>query len=305
MIFCITKVNSQTLIHFWDFNQIRPLDGSGTDSLGTTFSYNFALSTDSLQNTWPLKPAYTKVNGAKIVYRRPQFKYNPIQRDSTLEGLGPGGAFIYDYSSSHYSYFTSSDSSFAEGNAFLKARNPSDSNEFWLYIPTTGCKGISLQFALSQSSGKGATYNIFSYSVNGGTSWKHLTRAMDTFNIGGVFHPDTLQADNPITSASNWYPIQIDFSSDTTVNNNPNFILRFRLAGASSTLQSGNDRYDNFAVWATTAGLDIDEMSVKKGEYSVFPNPTKNNLILKGSYEGAKSISIYNVLGQQMSVVKQ
>jgi hypothetical protein len=268
--------------------------------MGTTFSYANTLAIDSGKATWPLFPAYSKVAGAKIVYYRPQYRYWATQRDSTLEGLGPGGAFIYDYSSNNYPYFATSDSGFAEGNAFLKARNPSDSNEVWLYIPTTGYKGISLQFAISQSSGKGATYNVFSYSINGGTSWKHLTTAMDTFNIGGIRYPDTLQADNPVTSGSGWYPVQINFASDPSVDNNANFILRFRLAGPSCLQGSGNDRYDNFAIWASsTAG--IDELSAQAQAYSLFPNPSNNVITLDGRYKGNKLITIYNVVGQEIS----
>jgi hypothetical protein len=304
-MFSFQASNAQVLIQFWDFNQIRPLDGTGTDSMGTTFSYVNTLAVDSGKATWPLTPAYSKVAGAKIVYYRPQYRYWATQRDSTLEGLGPGGAYIYDYSSNHYAYFATSDSGFTEGNAFLKARNPSDSNEVWLYIPTTGYKGISLQYALSQSSGKGATYNIFSYSTNGpGGPWKHLTTAMDTFNIGGIRYPDTMQADNPITAGSGWYPVQIDFSSDPTVNDNPNFILRFRLAGASTLQGSGNDRYDNFAVWAAIANTGIDEITVQ-GNYSIYPNPSNKTVTISGTYPGRKVVSIYNTVGQEISTSAQ
>ncbi|HXB11028.1 MAG TPA: hypothetical protein VNZ45_03500, partial [Bacteroidia bacterium] len=111
--FSFRASNAQILIQFWDFNQIRPLDGTGTDSMGTTFSYANTLAADSAKSTWPLFPAYSKVAGAKIVYFRPQYHYWAVQRDSTLEGLGPGGAYIYDYSSSHYAYFATSDSNFA------------------------------------------------------------------------------------------------------------------------------------------------------------------------------------------------
>ena len=298
--FTLKQSYSQILIQYWDFNTVRPLDGSGSDSVGTTFSYANGAGTDSNSSTWPLYTSYTKVPGAKIVYYRPQHQFAPGEQDSILDCVGPGGSFIYDYSGSNYSYFHSSDSSYAQGNAFLKARNASDSCEFYLYIPTTGYGSISLQFAVQQSSTKGAIYNIFSYSTNGGTSWKNLTKAMDTFNIGGVFYPDTLQVSNPITSASMWYPVQINFSSDPAVDNNPNFILRFRLAGFNSTLTGGNDRYDNFAVWAITSGLGVNELPAESGGYTIYPNPAKDEISVVGTYSGNKMVSVYNVVGQQI-----
>jgi hypothetical protein len=303
LLFTIKPSKAQILIHYWDFNTVRPLDGSGTDSVGTTFSYTNGAGVDSNSATWPLYTSYTQIPGAKIVYYRPQFHYGPAQ-DSILDCVGPGGSFIYDYSSSNYSYFHSSDSSYAEGNGFLKARNSSDSAEFYLYIPTTGYGGISMQFAISQSSTKGAIYNIFSYSTNGGTTWKNLTGAMDTFNIGGVFYPDTLQASNPITSASGWYPVQINFSSDHTVDNNPNFIVRFRLAGPNTTLPNGNDRYDNFAIWATTSGLGVNEVSAETGGYTIYPNPAADEISLVGTYAKEKLVSVYNIVGQQIFTTK-
>lgn len=291
---------AQTLIQFWDFNQTHPTSGAGGDSLGTVYSYANNLGTDTTNSTWPLYPDYSKVTGAKIVYYRPQTHYYALAPDSILDN-GNGGSFYYDYSSNNYPYFSSSDSGFGEGNGFIRARNPSDSCEMWLYIPTTGYKDISLQFAITQSSSKGATYNIFSYSTNGGTTWKNLTTAMDTFNIGGVYYPDTLQASNPITVNSNWYPVQMNFASDTAVNNNANFILRFRLAGSTSSLNKGNDRYDNFAVWGSTL-TGINEVNAHEG-YSVYPNPARNMISLNCINTSEKVITIYNVLGEQVNKV--
>jgi hypothetical protein len=301
--FAVKRGNTQILIQFWDFNQVRPISGAGGDSVGTVFSYANTPAVDSANSTWPLTANY-KANGltaGHMVYSRPQFEYSAGNPENLTDCDGPGGgAYIYDYSSSHYSYYTSSDSGFTEGNAFLKSRNPSDSCVMYMYIPTTGYKNISLQYAISQSSVKGATYNVFSYSTNGGTSWKNLTRAMDTFNIGGNFKPDTLQMTNPTTVSSNWYPVQINFSSDASVNNNAGFILRWMMIGANTILTSGNDRYDNFAVWATGPS-GIDELTAEDAGYTLYPNPAKDNITLYGTHQGQKEVSIYNVVGQEMT----
>jgi len=317
IVFSVKQSNAQsTLIQFWDFNQVRPTSGGGGDSLGTTISYDSSSSHygyDTLHSTWPLTADYSATGLTKghIVYYRPQYHYSSFNHglDSILDN-GAGGSVIYDYSSSHYSYFNHSDSGFAEGNAYIRARNPSDSCELWLYMPTTGYKNIQLQFAFTSSSPKGARYNIFSYSTDGGTTWKLLTAAMDTFGNGGHFHPDTLELNSSEYTASAWVPQQINFTSDTSVNNKAGFILRFRLAGLTnpdgstgdnSVGGSGNDRYDNFALWGTSVTAGIDELTASDAGYGIYPNPTHDVLNIISTYEGEKLMTIYNTLGQQLN----
>ncbi len=311
LAFSVPKANAQTLIQYWDFNNIRPISGLGfgdvagsQDSLGTAYSYANNLATDTTTGvTWPLYANYyaSTLNPGTILYSRPSIEYGSAGRDSGLDGNGPGGSYIFDYSGNS-SYFSASDSGFAEGNAFLKTRNPSDSCTFTLTIPTMGYKNIMLQYAISASSSKGAMYNIFSYSTNGGTSWNNLTTAMDTFNIGGVRYPDTLLATNPTTTTSAWYPVQIDFSSDANANNNNNFMVRFLLTGGYSVGGSGNDRYDNFAVWGTPTSAGINEISAEAAGYNVYPNPVSDFVnVISEHFTGAKEITLYDVVGQKIS----
>jgi hypothetical protein len=308
LAFAAPKADAQTLIQFWDFNQTRPLGGAAGDSLGTVTSYasTIAMDTTSL-STWPLNADYSapSLTMGKIVYTRPTTHYSSFARDSTLENGSPG-AFYYDYSSSNYTYFTTSDS--GSGNVFIRARNPSDSCEFYMYIPTTGYQGISLDFAISQSSTKGAQYCIMSYSTNLGSSWKNLTTAMDTLKncrcSTGLATPDTLCMDNGITSTSGWYPVHIDFSSDLSVNNNANFIFRFMMAGTNSVLSSGNDRFDNFAVLAQ-GPASVDNIAGLNAGYTIYPNPAQNIVnVVSNKYTDAKTITVYNVVGQIVSVTE-
>jgi hypothetical protein len=290
------------LISFWDFNNTIPYNGLGKDSLGTVFSYANTLTVDSNKSTWPLYPNYTTLSptGSKIEYYRPQKKYTSA-RDSSLDN-GTPGAFYYDYSSSHYSYYHSSDSSHAGGNMFIRARNPSDSCEFYLYMPTTKYQNVQLYFAISASSSKAANYLLFSYSTNGGSTWNKLTQAMDTFSVGPSRTPDTLVVNNPHTDSSKWSPVQINFSSITAINNNPNFIVRFMLAGSNTINTSGNTRFDNFALMGDTdISTSINEVKANGG-YNIYPNPAGNmvNLISDNAFQ--KIITVYNLVGQVVSV---
>lgn len=310
LAFIAPKANAQAkLIQFWDFNQTRPITGGGGDSLGTDSSYAHTLANDSVRSEWPLTADYVKAGlvAGHIVYSRPKAKYGSSgKRDSILDN-GAGGSFFYDYSSTHYTYFTSSDSGFTEGNGYIRARNPSDSNAMYIYIPTTGYKNITFDFAISASSTKGANYGIFSYSVDSGATWKKLTTAMDTFNISGTKRPDTLQLQNPTTAASSWYPVQMNFSTDPTVNNTSKFVIRMMLAGPNTYQQTaGNARFDNFAVMGDTNNTTgIDEVPAQAAGYNVYPNPAGEFVnIISNQYTGDKVITIYNVVGQMVSVTE-
>jgi len=248
LLFTVNSNAQKKVINFWDFNQTRPFTGAGTDSLGTRYSYAnpyvvFAGSQDSTENTMPLFANYSTnaTNNPRIVVGGyPKGK-------SYLEN-GSGGSYYYDYSGSHYSYYHGSDSNGTGGNQYVRLINPAQLDTVYIYLPTVGYHNVWLDYSISASSTKGANYNIFSYSTNGGNTWNNLTKAMDTFNISGVYRPDTLQMINPTTAASKWYPININFTSDPTVSNNANFVVRWIYGGANVTLTSGNDRYDNFAL---------------------------------------------------------
>lgn len=288
LAFSAPKANAQSkLIQYWDFNATPPAGGGGGDSLG------------NVTNPLVANQVAAGLTAGHIIYSRPSKEFGSTNTADGILDNGNPGSYIYDYSNSNDS---------AGGNNFVRARNPGDSCELQFFIPTTGYKNIQMQFALSSSSTKGENYGIFSYSTNGiGGPWNKLTKAMDTFNISGVYRPDTLQLENSVINAgggSNWYPVQLNFSSDPNVNNNANFVLKIRLAGVNSfTLTSGNARFDNFAFWGTaTSGTGIDDINGQVAGYNVYPNPASNQVnIVSTKYTGAKEITIYNMVGQVVS----
>ena len=239
----ISAVGQYMVIHYWDFNNTPPSGGAGGDSLGTS--------------TYPLPAQYTLIPGAspRITFSRPStLQAGATLKDSILDNLG-GGSGYYDLSTTdaaapwyNPTVAAALGNDSAGANLGIRSRNPDENSFMYLYLPTTGYSNINLNYAISASSSKGAFYNILSYSTNGGTTWKNLTKAMDTFNISGVYRPDTLRMINPTTSSGGWYPVQINFSSDPSVNNNAFFILRWQFEGSGSNGTSGNDRYDNFVL---------------------------------------------------------
>ena len=241
----ITAGGTSTVLHYWDFNQTVTKGGGGGDSLGTLNSYANTFTVDTTNKTAPLYAPYTIIGGARIVYTRPTGASSSVILDN-----GSQGAYVNDLNNDVLAIKTAlgnDSNSIATGNLYVRSRNPDTNCYFTIYAPTTGYQNIVMNYAISASSVKGAQYNIFSYSTNGGVTWKPLVASMDTFNTGGHSHPDSLQMINPITAASLWYPVQINFTNDSNVNNNPNFVIRWKFGGSNNRLTSGNDRYDNIS----------------------------------------------------------
>ena len=228
------------LIYFWDFNQTLPYEGTGqtthpADSLGTAIT--------------PLLPDYTS-NGqsAQIRYYRPNTKQtSAVRLDSTLTNA-QNGSFLYEYNNSDYRYFINPDSLLPGGNMCIRANNPSLNSSFYLTMPTKGYQNINLNFALTGSGSTMANFLLFSYSSDGGKTWSGLSSAMDTFKIAGVHYPDSMLAQTSSTTSGKWIPVSLNFSSGQLISDNPNFILRFQLAGTANHNVVGYTQFDNFAL---------------------------------------------------------
>ncbi|MEC4051112.1 putative Ig domain-containing protein [Flavobacterium sp. SUN046] len=113
----------------------------------------------------------------------------------------------------------------------IRARNPSDTRNLILTVPTTGYKKIVVQFAAAISS-SGATTQNYSYSIDG---TNYTADGLST----SVFNPTT----DPISSL-----VSLDFTSINTVDNNPNFKIKITFTGATASGATGNSRFDNITL---------------------------------------------------------
>ena len=124
----------------------------------------------------------------------------------------------------------------------LRVRNPSDSMEVMMRIPSTGYKNLNLQYAMESSSTKsGQLVEFFDYSVDGGNTWKTSSLTVQGANV------DTLDVTNLIFQGTSWGLVTVTFGTDTTVNNNPNLVLRIKFRG-NNTGTSGNNRFEHVTV---------------------------------------------------------
>jgi hypothetical protein len=106
----------------------------------------------------------------------------------------------------------------------LRLRNPS--GDFTMNIPTTGHKDIKVKYAAMRT-GSGSLTQAVWYSTDGTTF----------VNSGIVFNITT-----------DFTVFEVDLSTISGVNNNPNFKLKLAFDTASATAASGNNRIDNLTV---------------------------------------------------------
>lgn len=139
-----------------------------------------------------------------------------------------GGTITYSFATNGYVDAVSPGSSLnlrrgVDSGTGMRVRNPFYS--WTLHTPTTGYKKPILQFAV-QKSGSGPASNAISYTVDGTN-----------------YTTDGLSATS-ITLAATWTQYSIDFSSITSVDDNPKFAVKFSNADTTA----GNNRYDNITV---------------------------------------------------------
>ncbi len=156
-------------------------------------------------------------------------------------------------------------------------------------------------FALSTSSTANIPYSVFSYTDDG-HYWKNLTTKMDTFNQGGKYTPDSLLITNYITGNSFWQPISINFSSDDSANNNPNFAIRWTYIGS---ITSHNTRYDNFSLVGDSGALGVNEIT-SVNNIKIYPNPNNGKFLVVSPQSATDKtvMEVYNVLGATVYTTK-
>ena len=232
-------------------------------------------------NLSPITADYSTL-GAQLVYNQ---VLTPV-RDSILDN-GSGGSTV-----NRRTILGTDDTTACGQNLYVRTRNPSSETVFLWNIPTTHYKNILVTYA-AERSGSGPLTHVYSYSLDG---INFITTGLSGM---GTTLPDSN------TVATTWGQLQLDFSSIAGANNNPNFVLRVQTSQQNAT-QNGNDRYDNITVEGDTSIVSgIAEINANNGGYTLFPNPSKDNLFVSGSFEGTKTISIYNAMGQMVYTTEQ
>ena len=129
----------------------------------------------------------------------------------------------------------------------LRVRNPADSRELVLNIPTTGFKDISISYAVKRTT-NGAREQSLYYQTTSDGEWYHLPAIIDVLEHYQLF--------------------TFDLAEIEEANNNPNLAVKVLFEGEFAAGESGNNRFDNITVEGLEMEVNaIDDTSSKLNLY--------------------------------------
>jgi len=158
-----------------------------------------------------------------------------------------------------------------------RVRNPSDGRTLLFDLPTTGFKDIKFAYAV-QRTNEGQLENQVAYSLDG-TNFIQTGLSQTAFGI-----------------TTDFSLVEVDFSTLTAVNNNPNFKIQITFAG-NTTADTGNNRLDNITLKGVDNTLSIPSQNAII--HQVFPNPFTNTVQVIAS-ETITEMSVYDVIGKRI-----
>ena len=203
LVFGFTSNAQQKLIHYWHFNTF-----SLTSSTAVNPSTIVPLKADySTLDTSKAFIAYRAITGTSSAYL--SYWDNVSPGDTVNARLGfPAGVG-------------------------LRPRNPWDSMQLMLFIPTLNYQNITIKYG-TQRSGSGPTTQTFDYSLDSGLTYITTGLSKLTYTVTSTANPMNLDT----VSISN-----------AAAFNNKNLIFRIRFGPAPG---AGNNRFDNFTVEGDT-----------------------------------------------------
>lgn len=222
--------------------------GQNTASNGNNRIDNLALEGSSITGGLIHYWHFNLVNGtvdsvAADVYAgadAPHIYYQPSFPDVT------GGGFMDDVSGD----ITNARNNEPAGTG-IRPRNPSDSMELFVQLPSNGFEALEISYA-SQRSGSGMLQQVLYYTTDG---------------VSYTPHPDTVNVQTA------WTLVSFDFSAISAANNNPDFAVKIRFFG-QNTASNGNNRIDNFVLEGNSLGGAVTGVTI---------TPKSINLLVGGN----------------------
>ena len=171
-------------------------------------------------------------------------------------------------------------------NNAVRTRNPSDSMEFLWYLPMTNYRNIVIKYETELSSVKsGQQQQIFSYSTDSALTF--------------------ITTDLPVSSNyadTVWSMMTLDLRSITSINDNRKFVFKMNFS-APNTSDKGNNRFDNITVEGDLIVTGVNKIGYDAYGFTIYPNPANDYFYLTGTFDGEKSISIYNSMGRLVNAI--
>lgn len=168
-ILIATNGFSQTLMHYWHFNNFVGVTAATNPDNLVPYRADF-----SVMDTSVVKTIYKKLPSTSNAFT--SFWDGSTVGDTTNLRLGQAAG------------------------QYLRLRNPSDSMQLQFFIPSTGYQNITFKYTVQRSSaGNGATVNRFQYSLDSGATWIATGLSIDTFATAAAWTtaPVTVTINNP------------------------------------------------------------------------------------------------------------
>lgn len=162
------------------------------------------------------------------------------------------------------------------GNA-LRVRNPSNNRHLDIEIPTTGYEAIRVSYAVTRTN-KGAETQSLYYRTSQNGTW--------------IPYRENIPITEEFTQQN------LDFSQLAEANNNDYFALRIAFTGQAASGTSGNNRFDNIAVFGYGDTTKI-EAPESQHSFTVYPIPatTEVNII---SAHTLTSVELSDLKGRKL-----
>jgi|GEM_PF-745880 len=252
-------------------NVANPAVNTSSAKMIHYWHFNNTLPADGSGNiffgTHPILADFSRLGGAAIVYK-------PLS--GVINDYGEMDNLVGDTINQRTGYSACCG---AVNNA-VRTRNPSDSMQFLWYIPTTRYQNIVIKYENELSSIKSGQHEqIFSYSLDSAATF--INTGLPVFSN----FADTV-----------WGKVTLDLRSITAINNNRKFVFRIDFS-APNTGNKGNNRFDNITVEGDISS-DIDAIpEINSSDYALYPNPAKDHINLITTFDGEKTVSVYNSTG--------
>jgi len=200
-LFTNTTKAQGTLIHYWHFNNFTSVIHEVDSPI--ILDADFSIHDTSKARLW-----YRPIPTATMGYPSYADFYTALSTDNDTMNLRMGQP---------------------SGNAF-RARNPYDSMELLLYIPSVHYHHLVFKYGTMRS-GSGPQVQQLAYSVDSGMTWR--TSALSTTY-------DSVQATFNL--------VTVTFTSDSQVNNCSGLVFKITVDSTTASAGGGNNRYDNFTL---------------------------------------------------------
>jgi hypothetical protein len=159
----------------------------------------------------------------------------------------------------------------------LRVRNPSDTKQLILHLPTDGFKNIILSYACKRTP-NGATAQRLYYRVRNEGDW---IPASETFTITEEYQRFAFHFNDPQTY------------------DNPEFAVSIRFLGEEAGGSSGNNRYDNIKLEGipVTMTSSMEDPTYLDKQNSLIIFCVDNKLLLPFTWEGRSLLQIIDMKG--------